>query len=664
MLSPMRRPNRPLRPSRRGPTLAHTGRGPAHAAPYSLAARIPALALTLALASCSDYAVNGKAEADPDFDGGDSFAPPTDSDDTTLPHDTGSCDGFAAPDPYTVDARDDCVNEPTVGSFTPIVEWQWNANPVYPGYDQIMSTPAIANLTDDDGDGVITEDDVPDICFTSFAGGAYTSAGTLTCISGNGSGTLWSSTGAGGYGIYSSGGVAMGDIDADGSPDVCVAATNASVLCLEHDGSFKMAGGTEPGYVACPAIADMDGDGLAEVVVGRQVFSHDGTTIVAGAGGTGSPYQMSFPVDMDGDGILEVVAGNTIYKLDGTTLWVSGSPDEIPAVGDFNADGRPEVVTSGGGYVRLIKNSGALSWEVPVYGGGSGGAPTVADFDGDGQPEVGVAGASYYAVYDTDGTVLWANPVSDYSSNVTGSSVFDFEGDGNAEVVYADEHTLWVFDGKTGAIEVAESGHASGTLFEYPLIADVDHDGSTEIIVASNNYAYAGWNGITVIGDAGNTWAPARPIWNQFAYHITNVNNDGSIPAHQVENWRTWNNFRAGGTELGPSSWLAELAPGPPSLCLAECADDSITFYAAVENAGLLGAKDVTVDFVRADGTTSHTEVIALSEPGNAAILGPFHFRPVDWGSGPLTMVIDGADLVAECDETNNTRDLGGWPCP
>jgi hypothetical protein len=31
-----------------------------------------------------------------------------------------------------------------------------------------------------------------------------------------------------------------------------------------------------------------------------------------------------------------------------------------------------------------------------------------------------------------------------------GSSVFDFNGDGKAEVVYSDEYHLWMYDGSTG----------------------------------------------------------------------------------------------------------------------------------------------------------------------------------------------------------------------
>ena len=148
------------------------------------------------------------------------------------------------------------------------------------------------------------------------------------------------------------------------------------------------------------------------------------------------------------------------------------------------------------------------------------GAACVADFD-DGFPEVGLGKAVHSS--DTDGSQLWTRGVSDYSSSVTGSSVFDFEGDGSAEVVYADEHTLWVFNGATGDILMEQTGHASGTLYEYPLIADVDGDGATEIIVASNNYTNSGWNGITVIGDSDSSCASATRL------------ESARLPHHQCE---------------------------------------------------------------------------------------------------------------------------------
>ncbi|MDP6934112.1 MAG: FG-GAP-like repeat-containing protein, partial [Myxococcota bacterium] len=341
-----------------------------------------------------------------------------------------------------------------------------------------------------------------------------------------------------------------------------------------------------------------------------------------------------------------------------------GGSDGIPAVGDFDGDGLPEVVRTASGTVILSDTDGTFLWSTSIPGGGSGGPPTVADFDGDGEPEVGVAAYDYYTVYETDGTVLWSNPVEDHSSSVTGSSVFDFEGDGAAEVVYADEYTLWVFEGATGAVLVEQTGHASGTLYEYPLIADVDRDDSTEIVVASNDYTKSGWNGITVIGDEDSSWAPARPIWNQFAYHITNVDNDGSIPTTQVVNWESWNNFRAGGTELGPSHWLPDLAPGEADYCLDDCDEGSVLVYLAVENGGLLESSGFEVSLYPSGGSDPvASESVTGLGSGESIIVGPFTLDAAAWGSGRLVATVDEPQAVEECDEEDNERLLATWPC-
>ena len=59
-------------------------------------------------------------------------------------------------------------------------------------------------------------------------------------------------------------------------------------------------------------------------------------------------------------------------------------------------------------------------------------------------------------------------------------------------------------------------------LGERPLVVDVDNDGQSEIVVINNNYAYGTKTGVTVYGDKDKSWRPARKIWNQHAYYITN----------------------------------------------------------------------------------------------------------------------------------------------
>ncbi len=604
---------------------------------------LPALVLAVA---CSDYNLGAKTDA------GSA---------------TGDCAGWTPAGDYAVLVDETCLNEPAPGTFAPQVEWSWRENPLVSGYHMVMSTPVVGHLTDDDGDGTVgSAGDVPDIAFTAYTGTAYTSPGALTAVSGDGSGTHWSLMDAGGEGFSGTGGVALGDLDGDGRNEVCAAGTAHAVVCVDgQTGALVWAAGSTLNTYGCPALADLDGDGLSEVVFGAQVFAHDGTLLAEGTGGIGgSSAAISVPVDWDGDGLMEIAAGNTIYRMDGSILWSEGT-DGYPAIGDFDGDGLPDLVVVGGGTARLVLNDFTEAWSLALPGGGNGGPPTVADFDGDGAPEVGIADLSTYALVDTDGTILWTAPTEDDSSSQTGSSVFDFEGDGAAEVVYADEHTLFIYDGATGAVRARMDDHASGTLMEYPVIADVDGDGSTEIVVPSNDMWWEGWTGITVIGDAHGSWAPARPIWNQHAYHITNVESDGGIPRTQQPNWLTWNNFRAGGTELGPSHWLADLAPETPDLCTLACDGDQVAIAVPVANRGLLDAVDVSLELRRDSpaGEVAASTTLPRVDSGTAAYTEVLTLTREAWGEGSLFALVDGENATAECDEANNTRDLGPWPC-
>jgi hypothetical protein len=559
--------------------------------------------------------------------------------------------------------NEECQRQPEeiIGSFDPVIEWQFSGNPTYPGYDQIMAAPAVGNLNDDNADGIIDENDIPDIVYTAFQGNSYNNSGPLTAISGDGSGILWSVMDPNGAIIQGTGGVAIGDLENDGAPEVCVAGMNYSLICVNgQTGALKWAAGENPFTNGAAAFADLDQDGTSEVVFGNQIFDHDGT--ILGIGGGGHGYYESLAIDWNGDGFLDIIAGNTIYDMAGNTIWSDAYNDGQVAIGDFDLDGRPDIVRTNSGVVRLIDNDGNLVWETSLPGGGTGGAPTVADFDGDGLPEVGVAALSQYSVIDTDGSVLWSRTVSDYSSSVTGSAVFDFEGDGSAEVVYSDEHTLWIFAGATGDIRMEQTGHASGTLREYPLIADVDNDGATEIIVVSNNYAFSGWTGVTVIGDLNNSWAPARPIWNQYGYHITNVNNDGSIPAQQDSNWLTWNNFRAGGSEIGPASGQGDLYIDSLEICDLTCDDRKISFTVGVGNKGLIPVENPVLRVFNYAGTQIYEQTIPIILSGMVLFSDPIELYEDQWGTG-VSFTIDPDNLIDECDDLNNSWWESNWPC-
>ncbi len=424
----------------------------------------------------------------------------------------------------------DCEYHPPVGSFTPAVEWQWTGSPIKPTSNQVADTPAVGQLTDDNGDGVINSNDMPDIVFVSYVGGACTTNGTLRALSGDGGRELFSITNYETMGVCSP---ALGDIDNDGLVEIIVmqeyvstATYQAKIIAFENDGTFKWisdqyAFSDELGHSI--SLSDIDADGHVEIICGRVVLNCDGSLKWHGTGNNGQGNSIAADVDLDG--FQEVIAGNTCYETNGSIAWQNTSvQDGYVATGNFDDDRFPEIVLVANGRVYLLEHNGAIKWtSAPFVGGGLGGAPCVADYDNDGQPEIGVSAKDNYTVFETNGTTKWDSAIIDPSSNRTASSVFDFEGDGSAEVVCRDEHYLRIFSGLNG-IELFRFPVNSRTRAEYPIIVDLDNDNNAEVVTVADTYLGGSKRGVIVLGDLNDTWVNTRKIWNQHTYHITNVN--------------------------------------------------------------------------------------------------------------------------------------------
>jgi hypothetical protein len=369
-----------------------------------------------------------------------------------------------------------------------------------------------------------------------------------------------------------------------------IPADSCYLYCYENDGTLKWKSNERVGYTQndcymSPSLADFDFDGTPEVLVGNKVYD-SATGILLAEGGTGvregahySSSNEAFPVAVDilpasqcefCDG-LEIVAGDQILAVDlGQTIPSDGVvvavdfPEGVhdvrnrgwSSVADMDFDGDLDVVitnrgTNGGAYNNravvyiwdgqtdsLIGTPFQLdqcSAGFPLQGGTAstnvGGHANIADFNGDGTLEIGLAGKFYYVVLDYDASTgviseLWSRPSTDGSER-TGSSVFDFEGDGINEVIYRDEDTLYVYNGIDGAIK-ASIRCRSGTRTEYPLVADVTGNGETNICVACDNQIYV-FSAIT------SPWIAARQVWNQHNYFVVNVNDDLTIPQQQQD---------------------------------------------------------------------------------------------------------------------------------
>ena len=476
------------------------------------------------------------------------------------------------------------VTPPFTPNFEPEVEWAWTGSRVMPEYKNVMMTPVVVDV---DGDRV------SDVVFNAFASTSDETNGVLRAISGSTGRDLWTVTDPA-YRVRWMANIAAGDIDNDGRVEICtVPANGAGIICFENDGTFKFRTSVPNNSWGGPSLADLDGDGSVEIINGSYVFTHTGElkwSRPGSMGGTGFG-PISYAADIDQDGLLEVVNDRVVYRHDGTVKCYNFDVHNgLSGVANFDSDPYGEIALVGGGEVFLLDDNCALLWRATIPGGGYGGAPNIADFDNDGQVEIGVAGASNYAVFETDGTLKWSSVTRDQSSNRTGSSTFDFEGDGVAEVVYADEQKLRIYDGATGAVRF-EVNHSSCTTYENPVIVDVDGDDNAEIVVAQNNGCGLGnFSGIRVFRDMNDGWVNTRRIWNQHAYSVTNVNDDGTIPARPVTNWLTpgLNTFRSNSQGVGTTSPFAasDLRVVPSVAATCDPSTLAVTLTARVLNAG------------------------------------------------------------------------------
>lgn len=477
-----------------------------------------------------------------------------------------------------------------ISKLNPDLDWSCNfSGGTWPSqfeeWNKVITAPVVVNLNDDNLDGFIDEQDVPDIlCITYKGVREYRSNGILRAIKGcaergcGGTDDLFAVT-ADAYQdpacrVMPVSQIAVADIDNDGEPEILVqgerdALGQFPLICFDNEGNLKSSWPTNP--VSLPnllgtsatwgiVIADLTGftnrggpDGFPEIIAGGRVYDNTGSLLWSFQAGRdfGGVRGLSMPcvADIDLRGPPEVVAGPCIYSNTGALIWDAPRvPDGIPAVANFDGDVWPEVVVVTDGAVYLLEPfSRTREWPFPVtLTGGRGGPPVIADFDSNrAGPEIGVAGLSSYDRIDADGNIYATTTIDDSTSGVTSSCAFDFEYDGCPEIVYSDETSWYILDGSSDTIHSAIS-LSSFTTFEMPVVADIDTDGRAEVVVPAcdnpDNRPAGTDHGIFVYC---NIWWPhARCIWNEHPYHITNINGDATVPQYETQNWLYYNNYR------------------------------------------------------------------------------------------------------------------------
>ncbi|MDP3274256.1 MAG: hypothetical protein Q8Q09_03620 [Deltaproteobacteria bacterium] len=469
-------------------------------------------------------------------------------------------------------------------SRTCAVDWRMD------GADQVVAaagTPAIGDL---DGDGIA------EIIAGSGLGGIIVfrfDRATTRWV------TAWRAAGE----MYTATAPLLADITGDARPEIIV-----GMQVWDHTGMPLVSAPTSvtyQGYQQPTFVADVDEDGTPELVANGALWqldapgrrwiraAFDRATVTPGfealadfgdfAGRAGDAPGRPEIVHFNDQRLqVRTIAGDVVFTAP-SMLVGGGGP---PAVADLDGDGRPEIVVAGralvafdpdcvtggstrGGRCDSGRTDGILWVQNGLRDASSAiNGVTVFDFDGDGRTEVVEADECFTRIFDgTNGNPRWSAPrVS--CTFIEMPVVADVDGDNSAEIVVGANTLCGSECGlATGAPDPILPGFACVSDAACPVgsrcAAGLCRCTASDQCGAGNTCTpplradgmgnvcrstYSPSVGLKVYGDARNRWVPSRPVWNQFAYAITNVTDDARVPDRMTAraNWRVpgLNNFR------------------------------------------------------------------------------------------------------------------------
>lgn len=295
-----------------------------------------------------------------------------------------------------------------------------------------------------------------------------TSAGSIAGYDETGApSTSW--LGVSGLGTSLGPGIAAGDLDGDGVPEVVAAGLSGRVWAFRRPGVVLDGFPFDPGAGGgtAVALADLDGQPGDEVVF----WSGDGSVHALRADGSEAP---GWPFVAPAVGRAPVVArfagpgaaptvlavaGNTITALaaEGSVRWsgtLAANATSDPALGDLDGDGLDEIVIVTGATISVLDSNGvampARAPDTPLPAAPSG-APLVGPLRAGRGAGVGARLPGGYYAWDDSGAVVWGFP----KPGIAGSfaALADLDGDGATEIAAgtaASDSVLYAFDAGAG----------------------------------------------------------------------------------------------------------------------------------------------------------------------------------------------------------------------
>ncbi|MEE4330109.1 MAG: putative Ig domain-containing protein, partial [Wenzhouxiangella sp.] len=386
---------------------------------------------------------------------------------------------------------------------------------------------------------------------------------------------------------------ALADIDLDGWPEIIIVGQEngrsgtqfgLKLHALEHDGKLKWSSEALPRVFAENnsarsnsdfanaklTIADIDQDGTPEILVGHGInradpaligagftfFNHEGRKLfTAVAPGTPQTGQGRVEVvDLDLDGRPEIVTGSAAFTNSGEVIWSltlsdygglnNSRPRAHPIAANLDDDPYPELVRELGNEILVLDHDGTESWRSTIVPSTNCCTPplAIADIDQDGRAEVlAVSDGNFGAtgrlqVLDgLDGSEKWTF-ISDTTGGLArgGVTAMDLDRDGLQDVVlFNTDRDMIILDGRDGTLKtLIDLPIFQPSYVSLPYFADVDADGAAELVLFGD-----GTSAAKVFESPLDDWPPQRAIFNQWNYHVTNVNPDATVPAFEQPHW-------------------------------------------------------------------------------------------------------------------------------
>ena len=356
---------------------------------------------------------------------------------------------------------------------------------------------------------------------------------------------------------------------------------NGAIRSYEFTGSTWTQKWNTPAQLAYSAainIGDINNDGNIMLYADYKIFNASTgallLTLPSNIKGkrNGSAAIMNVLVDMDNDGRLEAVVASKVFKLNITNpdnangnsyeilyeLPLSAIPNVHPdgyvSVADVNLDGYLDVIVSTNTTNLTTQRPRLFVWNTQTnppsligdtIAAGYYADPAVSrvfagDVDGCGRPELVCATKDRLFCYKWDiiknrFVEKWRKTVTD-PSGMTYMCMFDFNHDNKQEIVYRDEQRLRIINGETGTA-LSEIPCYSSTVWEGPVVVDLNRDGHAQIVVSGNSVSASTFDQTYLrmyTSSVPGSWAPARPVWNQYSYNSVNINDDLSVPRYQM----------------------------------------------------------------------------------------------------------------------------------